>query len=64
MEKCNMCPRKCNVDKKTKKGFCSAGEKAQVAKVMLHHWEEPIISGEEKDAGSGAIFFSHCNLLK
>ena len=26
---------------------------------MLHFWEEPIISG---DNGSGAIFFSHCNL--
>ena len=26
---------------------------------MLHMWEEPIISGTK---GSGAIFFSHCNL--
>ncbi len=57
-----MCPRKCNVDKSLKSGFCNAGEKVQISKVMLHHWEEPIISGGEKDAGSGAIFFSHCNL--
>lgn len=57
-----MCPRKCGVDKKTKKGFCCAGENVQIAKVMLHHWEEPIISGTEKDVGSGTIFFSHCNL--
>lgn len=26
---------------------------------MLHKWEEPIISGTN---GSGAIFFSHCNM--
>ena len=26
---------------------------------MLHHWEEPVISGTN---GSGAIFFSHCNM--
>lgn len=30
---------------------------------MLHHFEEPIISGEsQNDAGSGAIFFSFCGL--
>ena len=29
---------------------------------MLHHYEEPIISGTETDKGSGAIFFSGCNL--
>ncbi len=30
---------------------------------MLHHFEEPIISGEcETSVGSGAIFFSGCNL--
>lgn len=62
MEKCEMCPRKCGVDKKTKKGFCGAGENAQISKIMLHHWEEPVISGDEKSKGSGAIFFSHCNL--
>lgn len=37
----------------------------EVAKVMLHHWEEPCISGQgehEKDRGSGAVFFAHCSL--
>ena len=57
-----MCPRNCNVDKITKTGFCKAGEKVQIAKIMLHHWEEPVISGDEGTKGSGAIFFSHCNL--
>ncbi len=40
-------------------GFCGADERIRVAKIMLHHGEEPIISGEN---GSGAIFFSGCNL--
>ena len=29
---------------------------------MLHKYEEPLISGGEKDKGSGAIFFAGCNL--
>lgn len=57
--KCNICPRKCNVERRREVGFCQANNRIKVAKYMLHHWEEPIISGE---AGSGAIFFSHCNL--
>lgn len=56
---CNICPRKCNVDRKVNIGFCKASNDIKVAKYMLHFWEEPIISG---DNGSGAIFFSHCNL--
>lgn len=40
-------------------GFCNAPNKLKIAKYMLHMWEEPIISGS---SGSGAIFFSHCNL--
>ena len=31
----------------------------RVAKIMLHDWEEPFISGSR---GSGAVFFSGCNL--
>ena len=57
---CSICPRKCNIDIETKKGFCGkVGNKIKIAKVMRHNWEEPIISGKK---GSGAIFFSHCNL--
>lgn len=29
---------------------------------MFHHYEEPFISGEENEVGSGAIFFTGCNL--
>ncbi len=57
---CSICPRKCNVDLNNKSGFCGKlGEEVKVAKVMRHNWEEPIISGKK---GSGAIFFSFCNL--
>lgn len=55
---CNICPRKCNVDRSSVCGYCGA-KSLKVAKVMLHKWEEPIISGTN---GSGAIFFSHCNM--
>ena len=58
---CNMCPRKCGVDREKTIGFC--GEKSlKIARFMLHKFEEPIISGSREDKGSGAIFFSGCNM--
>ena len=58
MKKCMLCPRGCNVDRENIVGFC--GEKGmKIAHAMLHKWEEPIISGKN---GSGAIFFSGCNM--
>ncbi len=58
MNKCELCPRKCGVDRNKSVGFCGA-KSLKIAKVMKHFWEEPIISGKN---GSGAIFFSHCSL--
>lgn len=58
MEKCYLCPRSCGVDRSTNKGYCSQG-KLKVARVSLHKWEEPLISGTK---GSGTVFFSGCNL--
>jgi len=59
--KCNECPRKCNVERSEKygNGFCKSGYFPHVAKVMIHKWEEPCISGTY---GAGNIFFSGCNL--
>lgn len=57
--KCNLCARKCNVDRDIKKGFCNASNNIKIAKYMLYFYEEPCISGS---LGSGAIFFSNCNL--
>lgn len=59
MDQCTMCPRLCRTDRILTKGLCLAGTTPVVAKVMLHLWEEPFISG---DTGSGAIFFAGCNL--
>ena len=58
--KCDICPRKCHVDrKKGEKGICGQTENLKVARAALHFWEEPCISG---DAGSGTVFFSGCPL--
>lgn len=59
---CTLCPRNCGVDRKYARGVCREGENVRVAKVMLHHFEEPCISGGEHGVGSGAIFFSGCSL--
>lgn len=60
MEKlCELCPRRCKVNRKDKLGFCGEKQTMKIAKVMLHKWEEPIISGEK---GTGAIFFCGCSL--
>lgn len=57
--KCNLCPRNCNVDRNNSLGFCKANNKIKVARCALHYYEEPSISGKQ---GSGAVFFSNCNL--
>lgn len=56
---CNLCERKCNINRYEKKGICGATNKLKVARAALHYWEEPCISGS---SGSGTIFFSNCNL--
>lgn len=56
---CEICPRKCGVDRKKESGFCGAGNLPVAAKASLHFYEEPVISGSR---GSGAVFFSSCNL--
>jgi putative pyruvate formate lyase activating enzyme len=60
LKKCNLCPRKCYVNRLDGElGFCNASKDVKIAKVSLHMWEEPCISGM---AGSGTVFFSNCNL--
>ncbi len=57
---CQICPRRCQVNRlKQKLGFCKTALWPKVFSFMAHHGEEPPISGS---AGSGTIFFSHCNL--
>ena len=57
---CNICPRHCGVDRQINKlGFCRVPSEFSIAKIMLHKWEEPCLSGKN---GAGTIFFSGCNL--
>ncbi|MBQ2864038.1 MAG: radical SAM protein [Clostridia bacterium] len=57
--KCDLCPRKCGINRNESVGFCGVTNTLKVARAGLHFWEEPIISGS---SGSGTIFFSGCNL--
>lgn len=57
--KCNICPRKCNIDRSREKGLCGMSDSFVVARAAKHFWEEPPISGTK---GSGTVFFSGCNL--
>ncbi len=59
MKPCELCPRRCRVDRVNRFGFCGAGENLRVALVSLHRWEEPCLVGK---FGAGTIFFSNCNL--
>ncbi len=56
---CTACPRRCGADRTAGVGYCGGDDKIRVARAMLHMWEEPCISGKN---GSGAIFFSGCQL--
>ncbi len=57
---CYACPRACGADREGDIcGLCGVGAALRVARVSLHAWEEPPISGER---GSGAVFFSGCSL--
>lgn len=59
LKDCCLCPRKCHVNRYINKGFCGEGDKIRVSLAKLFFYEEPPISGQN---GSGAIFFSGCNL--
>lgn len=63
---CQTCPRNCRVlrsefrsNETSQPGFCHSPLQPVVARAALHQWEEPCISGTK---GSGAIFFTGCNL--
>ena len=58
-EKCELCPRKCGVNRYVKTGFCKVYAVPKIGRAALHFWEEPCISGT---SGSGTVFFSGCTL--
>lgn len=59
-ENCALCPRRCGVNRlQGERGFCQMPAEPTLARAMLHHGEEPPISGTR---GTGAVFFSGCTL--
>lgn len=59
---CTLCPRKCRADRTAPdapRGYCGEAALPRIAKVMLHMWEEPCISGTH---GAGTVFFNGCPL--
>lgn len=57
---CCLCPRKCGIDRtRNRIGYCGLSSEIRISRAALHYWEEPCISGSR---GSGAIFFTGCNL--
>lgn len=60
LRECNLCPRKCGVNRYETTGMCLIGaETAKVNVIAPHRGEEPCIQGFH---GSGSVFFSGCNL--
>lgn len=65
MSICNICPRKCKVERKIsikdegKLGYCRCGMLPVISRAALHQWEEPCIAGTR---GAGTVFFAGCNL--
>ncbi len=58
-DKCELCPRRCLVNRREVPGFCGQSDEIKIARAALHLWEEPCISVGN---GSGAVFFSGCTL--
>lgn len=58
---CTLCPRRCRAERTETRGggFCAMPAGVVAARAMLHHWEEPCLSGTR---GAGCVFFSGCNL--
>ena len=56
---CNICPRRCGIDREKSVGVCRSGAKPIISRVSRHMYEESSICGKN---GAGTVFFSGCNL--
>ena len=62
MSGCELCPRRCRVDRfgeNPKAGWCGASNGPRVCRWGPHFGEEPPLCGER---GSGCVFFSRCTM--
>jgi putative pyruvate formate lyase activating enzyme len=56
---CELCPRRCRVDRVERLGYCQQPRKLAVAIACAHRGEEPPLSGT---SGAGTIFVCGCNM--
>lgn len=57
-ESCKVCPRMCNIDRTTRRGFCAMPAEPMLARCSLHFGRKPASAYK----GSGTVFFSGCSL--
>jgi putative pyruvate formate lyase activating enzyme len=57
--RCELCPRRCRVDRERELGRCGQGRTPGVAIACSHRGEEPPLVGE---GGAGTVFLTGCNL--
>jgi putative pyruvate formate lyase activating enzyme len=56
---CQLCPRRCGVDRRVEVGFCGQRETLAVVAALPHRGEEPPLC---TGAGAGTIFVAGCNM--
>lgn len=54
-----LCGHRCGVDRAVERGVCGAGTVPRLAAAVVHHGEEPPLSGTR---GMGNLFLSRCSL--
>lgn len=59
INKCTLCPIKCNANRKLNNGFCGANDKIKISEYVLYPGEEPPLTG---NTGAGGVFFSNCSM--
>lgn len=58
LNSCTLCGRRCEVNRRNKKGICNSGIKIKISSAFPHFGEERPLVGTY---GSGTIFLSNCN---
>lgn len=48
LEKCTICPHKCEINRTKYVGRCKSTDKIKIALYSTHNFEEPCISGENR----------------
>ena len=59
LKKCDLCPRKCLIDRHRFFGICKVRDNIKVSAFVIYKGEEPPLVG---NTGAGGVFFSGCAL--